>query len=93
MITEGKSIILFDGVCNLCNGTVNFIIRRDVKEQFVFAALQSEAGTRSLAKFNLPTGQLDSFVLIEGENCYLRSTAALRVAPISSLSKCCNRLV
>jgi predicted DCC family thiol-disulfide oxidoreductase YuxK len=78
-MNESKSIILFDGVCHFCNDTVNFVIRRDSKEQFVFAALQSDVAQELLKKYDLSTGQLDSLVLIENEQCYLRSTAALRI--------------
>ena len=74
-----KPILLFDGVCNLCNGSVQFIIERDTKKQFLFASLQSEKGQELLTKFNLPTQDFDSFVFIEGEKIYTKSTAALRV--------------
>ena len=72
-------VILFDGVCNLCHGLVNFVIRRDPWTKFRFAALQSEPGRQLLTKFNLPTDDFDTFVLIEGDHCYQRSTAALKV--------------
>jgi predicted DCC family thiol-disulfide oxidoreductase YuxK len=75
-----QPILLFDGVCNLCNRGVQFIIRHDTKEKFKFAALQSEAGQGLLKKFNLPTTDFDTFVLVEGEKYYRRSTAALRIA-------------
>jgi len=48
---NGKSIILFDGVCNLCNSSVNFIIKHDKKEQFIFASLQSDAAKEILLQF------------------------------------------
>ncbi len=76
---EGKSLVLFDGVCNLCQASVQFIIRHDHQERFVFASLQSEAGRDRLARFQLPADQLDTFVLIENGKCHTRSTAALRV--------------
>jgi predicted DCC family thiol-disulfide oxidoreductase YuxK len=73
-------IILFDGVCNLCNGAVVFIIKRDKKNVFKFAALQSEIGQELTSKFNIDTSQVDSIILIDGEKHYEKSTAALRIA-------------
>ncbi len=75
-----KSIILFDGVCNLCNGAVQFIIKRDDKNQFSFASLQSGTGKHLLVKHDLPFTDFNSFVLIENDKVYTRSGAALRVA-------------
>lgn len=77
---QNKPILLFDSVCNLCNGAIQFAIERDKKSNFMFASLQSEIGQALLEKFKLPTKDFDSFILIEGENYYKRSTAALRVA-------------
>jgi predicted DCC family thiol-disulfide oxidoreductase YuxK len=74
-----KKIILFDGVCNLCNATVQFILRRDKKKQFLFGSLQGNAGQELLKKFQLPTDQFHSFILIEGEKVYSHSAAVLRV--------------
>ena len=75
-------ILLFDGVCNLCNGTVQFIIDRDPKAQVRFAALQSEAARRELEARGhaAPEGEPDSVLLVEGDRVYERSDAALRVA-------------
>jgi predicted DCC family thiol-disulfide oxidoreductase YuxK len=72
-------IILYDGVCHLCNGVINYILPRDKKRHFKFSPLQSETGQALLHKFNLPTDDYDSFVLVEGENVYQRSSAAIRV--------------
>jgi predicted DCC family thiol-disulfide oxidoreductase YuxK len=72
-------ILLFDGVCNLCVGVVNFTIKRDSEEKFKFAALQSESGQALLKKYNLPTNDFDSFVFIKGEKYFLKSSAALNV--------------
>ncbi len=74
-----RQIILFDGVCNLCNGAVQFVIKHDPHAKFTFASLQSETGKNLLEAHNLPTDQLNSFVLIQGERSYTRSTAALKV--------------
>ncbi|KOY87232.1 hypothetical protein AD998_14690 [bacterium 336/3] len=72
-------IVLFDGVCNLCNSSVQFFIRNDKKNILRFASLQSEAGQTLLQKFNLPTNEFNSFVLIVNDQVYLRSSAALKV--------------
>ncbi|MCP4522508.1 MAG: thiol-disulfide oxidoreductase DCC family protein [Cytophagales bacterium] len=74
-----QRILLFDGVCNLCNRSVQFIIERDKKEKFIFASLQSDKGQELLKKFGLPTQNFDSFVLIEEDKFYQKSTASLRV--------------
>jgi predicted DCC family thiol-disulfide oxidoreductase YuxK len=75
-----SSIVLFDGVCNLCNGAVQFIINRDRQGRFSFASLQSAAGQARLRQFGLSTETFDTFVLVEGGQAYTRSTAALRMA-------------
>ena len=77
---EEKAIILFDGVCNLCNGAVTFVIKRDPKDRFRFAALQSEIGEELIHKHGLKDKGLDSIVLIEGEKAFVKSSAALRIA-------------
>lgn len=70
-------IVLFDGVCNLCNGAVRFIIGADKREKFRFASLQSESGQSLLRKHGLPTDSFDSFVLIKGDQCFVKSSAVL----------------
>jgi len=72
-------ILLFDGVCNLCTRVVKFIMKRDTKEKFKFAALQSESGQALLKRFGLPTNDFNSFVFISGEKYFLRSSAGLHV--------------
>lgn len=72
-----KQIILFDGVCNLCNSAVNFIIKRDKKNSFVFASLQSKIGKTLLEKHSL--NNLDTIVLIKDEKVYLRSEAIFQI--------------
>lgn len=71
-------IILFDGECNFCDKSVQFIIKRDPKGYFKFASLQSDIGIKLLEKYNA-SPDLDSFVLIDGNNCFFKSSAALRV--------------
>lgn len=72
-------VILFDGICNFCNGAVNFIIQRDKMLTIKFAALQSEAGRKILRRFDLPTDELSSVIFIEDGNVYTQSSAALKV--------------
>ena len=72
-------VILFDGVCNLCNASVQFVIRHDRRGRFRFAALQSEAGKSLLNRCGCASEDVASVVLVEGSRCYRESTAALRV--------------
>lgn len=72
-------IILFDGVCNFCNYWVNFILDRDSKNQFKFAALQSEKGRELLDKFKLPKDDFDSFILISQNKVSIKSTAVFEI--------------
>ena len=72
-------VILFDGICNFCNGMVNFIIRQDKKKIFRFAALQSEVGQKLLQEFGLPQKDFDSFILIYKGRVYKSSTAGLKL--------------
>ena len=74
-----QPIILFDGVCNFCNSAVNFVIKRDKNSALKFTTLQSNIAHQMLAHQNIPTNDLSSFVFIENEKIYTRSTAALRV--------------
>lgn len=77
MLPSDSKIILFDGVCNLCNRSVQFVIRHDRKQRFLFASLQGPTGRQLVEKFHIRS---DSFVLIEGDKAYIRSAGALRVA-------------
>ena len=72
-------LILFDGVCNLCNTSVQFVISHDPQARFSFASLQSEAGQKLLKEFDLPLVDFDSFVYIREGKVYQRSSAALNV--------------
>ena len=76
--SDGRAVVLFDGVCNLCNASVRFIVDHDRRGRFAFAPLQSEVGRRLLAG-RVPAG-VDSVVLIEGGRVYTRSRAALLIA-------------
>ncbi|WP_018933318.1 thiol-disulfide oxidoreductase DCC family protein [Gracilibacillus lacisalsi] len=74
-----KRIILFDGVCNFCSSSVQFIIKRDPTLKFQFASLQSEKGQHLLTKHRA-SQDMDSIVLLENDRVYTKSTAALRIA-------------
>ncbi|MEQ8706464.1 MAG: thiol-disulfide oxidoreductase DCC family protein [Phaeodactylibacter sp.] len=80
MDTTKHPILLFDGVCNLCNSSVQFIIERDPEARFRFASLQSEEGQGLLHTFGARLPDLSSVVLVQDGKLYARSEAALRVA-------------
>ncbi len=73
-------VILFDGVCNLCNSSVNFVIRHDKKGVFKFAPLQSDFGEQALKKYGINTKDTDSIILIDNNKYYIKSSAALHIA-------------
>ena len=74
-----KPVILFDGVCNLCSGSVQFILKRDKEKIFSFASLQSNYGQVLLKQFDLPTDVFNSFILFQDGKILTRSTAALKM--------------
>ncbi len=81
ILPENKKIILFDGVCNLCNNAINFIIEHDKKDVFRFASLQSDLGKKMVSERGIDPEVLDSIILIEqGVVYYEKSTAALKIA-------------
>jgi len=73
-------LILFDGVCNFCNRSVNFVIDHDPHKRFRFVPLQSELGVTVLRQFRMPPGDIDTMILIDDGRAYARSSAALRIA-------------
>lgn len=73
-------LVMFDGVCNMCNAAVQFIIERDSTGYLRFASLQSDHAQEKLVAYDLPPDYLDSFILLENGKLYTRSTAALRVS-------------
>lgn len=75
-----RLIILYDGVCGFCNETVQFILTKDLKQSFYFAALQSPAAENLLTRHPEIPHDLDTLILLEGERAYIRSDAALRIA-------------
>jgi len=79
-MNKTKKIILFDGVCNLCNKSVTCVIKRDKKDVFRYAALQNEAGQRLVKKHDIDTSKTDSIILVDGDRAYTKSTAALKIA-------------
>ncbi len=80
METINHPVILFDGVCNLCNSSVQFIIKHDKKGIFRFASLQSEFGKKIIQQFDLANKNIDSVMLLENNAIKLKSTAALQIA-------------
>jgi predicted DCC family thiol-disulfide oxidoreductase YuxK len=76
---QEQPIILFDGVCNFCNSTVNFVIKRDQKSVFKFTTLKSSVAQEILESPNLDNADIGSFVLFDNDKTYTKSTAALRV--------------
>ena len=79
-VAQNKTVILFDGVCNLCNSAINFVIDKDKNNTFHFASLQSEFGQALLAHFEKDTSDFDSMIVYENGKIKTKSTAALRIA-------------
>jgi predicted DCC family thiol-disulfide oxidoreductase YuxK len=79
-VEKSKKIVLFDGVCNLCNGAIQFIIKRDNSDIFRYAALQSDIGKQIVSERNIDISKVDSIILIDpGVVYYIKSTAALEI--------------
>ncbi|MBS1577352.1 MAG: DUF393 domain-containing protein, partial [Bacteroidetes bacterium] len=79
MVNSDKPVILFDGICNLCNNSVQFVIKRDPEGIFKYASLQSDFGQQLLKEFNLPADKFNSFILFQDHKIYTRSTGALKM--------------
>ncbi|AGA79031.1 thiol-disulfide oxidoreductase DCC family protein [Echinicola vietnamensis] len=79
-LTDRYDIVLFDGVCNLCNQAVDFIIQRDPKNHFKLASLQDDLSKKLLKGKNLDESYLDSIVLLQNDQVYYKSRAALEIA-------------
>ena len=80
-IPKHKKLILFDGVCNLCNSSIQYVIKHDKKNVFMFAALQNDVGKELIEAYNIDTEKTDSILLYTTENgIEYKSTAALKVA-------------
>jgi predicted DCC family thiol-disulfide oxidoreductase YuxK len=81
-VVDGGPVLLFDGVCNLCNGLVQFVVERDPEGALRFASLQSAVGEAVLDRLDLPADELETVVLLEGNRAYTRSAAAIRVGEL-----------
>lgn len=80
-IPKDKQLIIFDGVCNLCNSSVQYVIRKDKKKQFLFTSLQGDVGKNILEHFDIDTSKMDSILLYSPKGTiHYKSTAALKVA-------------
>jgi len=80
ILMKEKPVLLFDGMCNLCNGWVNFIIGRDPESRIRFASLQSKAGRKLLNEYNLDPEKMDTVIFLDGENVYERSDAVIHLS-------------
>jgi predicted DCC family thiol-disulfide oxidoreductase YuxK len=80
MPNQPHKILLFDGVCNLCNNTVLFVIKRDRKKQIRFGAIQSQEGKKLLQRFGIDQQYLGSLIFIDEGKVYLKSSGALRLS-------------
>jgi predicted DCC family thiol-disulfide oxidoreductase YuxK len=78
-MNNSGTILLFDGGCNLCNGLVKFVVRRDISGKIKFASLQSDTGKSLLAKAGLVPDSIDTVVYFSGEKTYFRSSAVLNL--------------
>lgn len=78
-IASGDKVILFDGVCKLCNAWSQFIIQHDHQQVFKLASVQSDAGQQILRFFNQPTDHFNSMLYIEGDRAYAQSEAFIRI--------------
>ena len=76
---NNQNIIVYDGVCNFCNGAVNFIIARDPEAVFTFAPMQTDFAKALMEKHGIHTVGVDTFLLVKNEECYLFSSAALEI--------------
>lgn len=74
-----KDIILFDGVCNFCNGYINYVIAHDKANRFAFAPLQSHTAVRLAARFEIDFQELNSVVVINGDNVYTEAAAVIYI--------------
>ena len=81
ILPKGAKIIVFDGVCNLCNSAIQFVIKRDKKKQFFYTSLQGDLGKQLLAERNIDPNKIDSIILIEPNIAYFhKSSAALEIS-------------
>jgi predicted DCC family thiol-disulfide oxidoreductase YuxK len=76
------NIVLFDGICNLCNASVRFISRHDKDSKIQFASLQSEMAKELLSKLAIDPYKLDSIIFISNEKIFFKSNAAIEIAKL-----------
>ena len=80
-LENNKQLILFDGVCNLCEASVQYVIKHDKNDVFRYTALESDVGQQILRKYNIDRSKMDSILLYSSENgISYKSTAALKIA-------------
>ncbi|WP_299768365.1 thiol-disulfide oxidoreductase DCC family protein [uncultured Dokdonia sp.] len=79
-VPKDKKIILFDGVCNLCNSSITFVIKHDPKDLFRYAPLQSDLGKSLMDKHQIDSEKVDSIILVDQDKAYTKSSAALHIA-------------
>ncbi|NER14951.1 DUF393 domain-containing protein [Leptobacterium flavescens] len=77
--TQSQNIIIYDGICNLCNGVVGWVFKNTSRDQFEFVPFQSRKGQELLALNNFPTHRLDTVILFEGDSMYTHSDGFLRI--------------
>jgi predicted DCC family thiol-disulfide oxidoreductase YuxK len=79
-ILKNKTILLFDGYCNLCHSSVQFVLKHEKKQELYFASLQSPIGVEILTYYKINSTKIDSLVLIEKNKAYTKSSAALKLS-------------
>lgn len=79
-IPGDKAVLIFDGVCNFCNRSINFVMDRDRRGRFLFASSQSEAGSSLLRRFGVDPDSVQSVYLVEGDRIWSKSDAAVQIA-------------
>lgn len=94
-ILKNKTILLFDGHCNLCHSSVQFVLKHEKNNELYFTSLQSPIGVEILTHYSINPNEIDSLVLIEKNKAYIKSSAALRVSKyLKGLYPiCCSLLI
>lgn len=91
MIPDGRYLVIYDGVCNFCNGAVNFIVKRDHAERFVFSPMQTDFAQEMIKRYAIETVGKDTFLLIKNGHAYVWSNAALEISKdLSGIWSWCN---
>jgi len=79
-IPKDRPVILYDGICNLCNSSVRFILKHDTREKFLFSSLQSDASKKLLLHLNYKIIEMNSILLVENGQIHEKSDAVLKIA-------------